>query len=67
MIHRYRWIRTEALGRCRCGGIVWEYRVQPRRSDFYLNVVGVCDGEDCREMAVHAGTDRERRGRLILS
>jgi hypothetical protein len=67
MNHTYRWIPTGEHFKCQCGGMVIAYRVTPTRSPTYLNHVMVCNNERCEQAVVHEGTDRERRGRLIIA
>lgn len=63
----YTWVPVSVAGKCTCGhGSLVRYRVEPQRSSLYLNNVIVCDNEKCEEAVIHAGTNRERRGRLIL-
>ncbi len=67
MIYEYVWVPVSVSGRCRCGGNLVRYSVEPKRSPKYVNHVICCDNEHCEEAVIHPGTSRERRGRLLLA
>lgn len=66
MVYKYTWVRDDTRRGvpCSCGGTIVPYVVDPPRRS--LNHVMVCDSPSCEQQVIHEGTDRERRGRVII-